>query len=243
MSFAPSWSSLPADLFGLIFARLSFRDLLAAAVVCRAWRRAATADELWAPYLVERLKTAHFPISAEDRPPPVVSTAEGLLAMRRAGQLSALSLRDQYALCLAVGQPTLMLGRLISKSAAQRVGAPLECIRHATQYGFDPLRHLAPSWANVLRLVRLWAVHGSHAVAAVGDTCTSYGATTINLEQWYVREQQSHTHKTHQQRNDCKHALRASAPAHTPSGPRGARAVAARFGPSSPGACRSFYWP
>lgn len=189
MSFAPAaWSSLPAELFGLIFAGLPLRDLLTAAVVCRAWRRAATADELWAPYLVGRLNTWPSP---SNRPSSVVSTAEELLAMRKAGLLSALSFRDQYTLWLAIGRSTRVLERTVSNGTRQTIRSPLEYIRGATQYGFDPIRHLAPSWANVLRLVRLWVVHGSQAVAAVGDTCALHGATRYHVEEWYVERQRS----------------------------------------------------
>lgn len=153
-----SWSSLPSDLLCLVFLRLPPRDLLAAAAVCRAWQRAATADIVWAPHLAARVA------------PP--QSSEVILATQRLGALAPIPLREQYALCLQMGSwaitycPESGLWRLGNRSAPH-----LEIIRDAAQLGFDPLRHMALSWANALRLVRLWAVRGTLAVAAVAATC------------------------------------------------------------------------
>ena len=117
--------------------------------------------------------------------------------MRLAGQLPALSLRDMYILSLAMGDKPQPHRALAINSLARASGAHLEVIRDAAQLGFDPLRHTAPSWANALRLMSLWAVRGTRAVAAVGETCASYG---------YPIQQYAHTH-THTRMRTHSHTL------------------------------------
>lgn len=178
LASASSWTSLPADVSGIVFAHLPPRDLLAAAGVCHAWHRAAAADIVWTPHLAAR----------------VALHSEAILTMQQRGVLAPLGLRDQYALCVQMGSRSMTYspetGRWTSADSASR----LEVIRDATQLGFNPLRHTAPSWANALRLMRLWAVCGTRAVAAVAATC---GHATLGRYALPTTHNTRHTHKTH----------------------------------------------
>lgn len=87
-----SWSSLPSHLLALLLAPLPAANLARAAAVCRAWRRAATADELWLPRLAAL----------------VLVPTETIAAMRREGSLGLISC---YEACL-VGRAMAAAGEL-----------------------------------------------------------------------------------------------------------------------------------
>lgn len=164
-SHPPSWTALPSDLLRLVFAQLPPRDLITAAAVSRAWCRAASADTIWAAHLA-RLGLASSSEVIRAMPP------DALLAMRAAGTLGPLGLRAHYLLCQSMGDAAR--GKMRPYLNGNHA---LDAIRDATRSGFDPFRHTAPTWRNAARLLRVWLVGGSPAVAAVATVCSRCGAT------------------------------------------------------------------